>query len=70
MTKKNLVISFLVSMFYIDSCLCVIAIVNLPKKPLPNFLYPIQPSYYSPLLYDKDCWGIDDGYCWWYLYES
>jgi len=72
MDKRKLVIGLLVVGFYIDTCLAIITMIHLPPSQLPSFNYPIQPSYFqherNP--YEKDCWGVENNYCWWYSHET
>ena len=56
---------------YVDVCAFTVAYIYIPSKPLPDFFYPIQPIpvIYTPSLYENDCWGIEDDYCWWDPYD-
>jgi hypothetical protein len=73
MDKRKLVLLLFAIGIFIDTLLCVNALIHLPPPKLPWFYYPAQPIYLEEETnpYTKDCWSeSDDNFCWFDLYDS
>jgi hypothetical protein len=66
--KYRSVLNILISFFYVGVCFSTTYIYMVPK-PLPNYFYPNLYEIKVPNPYEKDCYGIENNYCWYWGHD-